>query len=154
MNAVDLLPVDLIPYLPNALTGYPTRAVATADANLTLGISLGVSLLAFFYGFKVKGFGGFFKEVATHPFGIYLLPVNVVFRLVEEFAKILSLGLRLYGNLFAGELIFILIALLPPLTQWMFALPWAIFHILVITVQAYVFMVLSIVYLSMAQEHH
>lgn len=154
MNCMDLVPVDLLPYFPNKFADLPTRVVATADPNLTLGLSLSVSILAFFYNFSAKGVLGFLKEVTTHPFGIYLLPVNVVFRLVEELAKILSLGLRLYGNLFAGELIFILIALLPWFLQWTLGLPWAIFHILVITIQAFVFMVLTIVYLSMAQEHH
>jgi F-type H+-transporting ATPase subunit a len=98
---------------------------------------------------------GFIKDVCTHPFGAKLMPVNVVLRIVEELAKPTSLSMRLFGNLYAGELIFILIAgLLPWYAQWPMGMVWSVFHILVITLQAFIFMMLSIVYISMAHESH
>ena len=100
------------------------------------------------------GFGGFTKEILTVPFGPWLFPVNLTLRLVDEIAKPLSLALRLFGNLYAGELIFILIALLPWWSPWLLGGAWAIFHILIITLQAFIFMMLTIVYLSMAHESH
>ena len=102
----------------------------------------------------MKGFVGFGKEFLTHPFGIWLFPINILLKLVEELAKPVSLALRLFGNLFAAELIFLLIALLPWWAQWGLSLPWAIYHILVIPLQAFIFMVLTIVYLSLACEEH
>ena len=103
---------------------------------------------------RAKGFLGFMKNLMAHPFPIYLFPVNLVLRLVEELAKPISLSLRLFGNLYAGELIFILIALMPPYVQWTLGGIWALFHVLVITLQAFIFMMLTIVYLSIAQEDH
>jgi F-type H+-transporting ATPase subunit a len=154
MNFMDLLPVDLIPMLSNFLGSPYFRVVPTADPNLTLGMSISVFFLLLFYGLKIKGLGGFFKEVSCKPFGPALFPINILFRVVEDLAKPISLGLRLFGNLYAGELIFILIALMPWWAQWGLGLPWAIFHILVIIIQAFVFMILTIVYLSLASEEH
>ncbi len=154
MNFMDLIPVDLLPWLAGH-AGVPyLKVVPTTDPNVTLGMSLGVFLLVLFYSIKIKGFSGFGAEFMTHPFGWKLFPVNFILKFVEEIAKPVSLGLRLFGNLYAGELIFILIALLPMYVQWMLGGPWAIFHILVITLQAFIFMMLTIVYLSMAHEHH
>jgi F-type H+-transporting ATPase subunit a len=152
-NLMDLLPVDLLPAIAGML-GIPYwKTVPSTDVNATFALSLSVMFLVFFYSFKVKGVGGYTKEILTHPFGIWLFPFNVLLWIVETAAKPISLALRLFGNLYAGELIFILIALLPWWLQWTLGLPWAIFHILVITLQAFIFMVLTIVYLSMAHEH-
>lgn len=154
MNAVDLLPLDLIPRL-TGLLGLPYfRAVPTADPNATFGMSLAVFILIIFYNFKVKGPVGLGKEVFTAPFGAKLFPVNIFFRVLEECIRPVSLSLRLFGNLFAGELIFILIALLPWWIQWTVGSLWAIFHILIILIQAFIFMMLTIIYLSMAHESH
>lgn len=153
MNCMDLLPVDLLPNIAMSL-GIPyLRVVPTADVNLTFGISLSVFFLVIYYSFKAKG-TGFFKEMLVVPFGPLLFPVNLTLRLVEEIAKPLSLSLRLFGNLYAGELIFILIALLPWWSQWLLGGMWAVFHILIITLQAFIFMMLTIVYLSLAHESH
>ncbi len=154
MNCMDLVPVDLIPWGLFHLDVPYSRVVPTTDPGLTFAMSLTVFFMVIFYSFKIKGVGGFTKEILTKPFGVWLAPVNVVFRIVEEFAKVLSLSLRLFGNIFAGELIFILIALLPWYTQQVPGLIWSIFHILVIWIQAYVFTVLTVVYLSMAHEAH
>ncbi len=154
MNFMDLLPVDLIPGLGHVLGVHYFKAVPTTDPNLTFGMSISVFFLVLFYGVKIKGWQGYFKEVMCHPFGPYFFPFNFVFRLVEELAKPLSLGLRLFGNLYAGELIFILIALIDWKYQWLLGVPWAIFHILIITLQAFIFMMLTIVYLSLASEEH
>ncbi len=154
MNLIDLLPVDLIPNSIE-LMGLPAfRAVATADPNATFGMSIAVFVLMFFYTFKMKGIRGFLKETFTHPFGIYLFPINILQRCIEDGVKPISLSLRLFGNLFAGELIFILIGLMPWWLQWIPGGLWALLHILIILVQAFVFMMLTIVYLSMAHESH
>jgi F-type H+-transporting ATPase subunit a len=116
-------------------------------------MSLSVFVVMIVMGFKVKGFGGFMHEVFTVPFGAKMAPVNLLFRLIEDIAKPISLSLRLFGNMYAGEMVFILIALLG-IWQGFLALPWAIFHILIITLQAFVFMMLTIVYISMAHESH
>jgi F-type H+-transporting ATPase subunit a len=154
MNFVDLIPVDLIPRAAEMAGLSHFRAVPTADINITLGMSLTVFFLMIIYNFKGKGALGFGKEILTQPFGVWLMPLNVLFRLLEDCVKPISLSLRLYGNLFAGELIFILIALLPWWIQWPFGGVWAIFHILIITIQAFIFMMLTIVYLSMAYHRH
>lgn len=154
MNFMDLLPVDLLPWVANHAGVHYLRVVPTADLNVTLGMSLTVFVLILYYNFKGKGAGGFAKELAFEPFGPKLVPVNLLLKLVEELAKPISLALRLFGNLYAGELIFILIALLPWWIQFTLSLPWALFHILIIILQAFVFMMLTIVYLSMAVEHH
>ncbi len=117
-------------------------------------MSISIFLLIIVYNLSAKGVKGVFIEVFCKPFGPFLFIANFFLKVIEELAKPISLGLRLYGNLYAGELIFILISLLPWFMQWILGGPWAIFHILVITIQAFVFMVLSIVYLSLAEEAH
>ncbi|MBY0380236.1 MAG: F0F1 ATP synthase subunit A [Burkholderiales bacterium] len=156
MNLMDLLPVDLI-NIANTLIGDPQakwRIVPSADVNATFAMSISVLILIIFYSIKSKGFGGWIKELFSTPFGLAFAPINFIFQMVELVAKPISLALRLFGNMYAGELIFILIALLPWGVQWLLGVPWAIFHILIITLQAYVFMVLTIVYLSLATEAH
>ncbi len=152
MNFMDLIPVDLLPLVAGWGGVHNLRVVPTTDLNLTFAMSITVFLLMIFYSIKIKGAVGFAKELLFHPFGKWMLPVNLLLKVVEEFAKPISLALRLFGNLYAGELIFILIALLPWWAQFTLGLPWAIFHILVITLQAFIFMMLTIVYLSMAHE--
>ena len=154
MNLMDLIPVDLIPQAASLVGVEHFRAVPTADLNTTIAMALTVFILILVYNFKGKGPKGFAKEVLTKPFGPKLMPLNVVFRLLEDGVKPVSLSLRLYGNLFAGELIFILIALLPWWAQWPLGGVWAIFHILIIVIQAFIFMMLTIVYLSMAYHEH
>lgn len=151
-NAMDLLPVDLLPMVAGWFGVPYLRVVPSTDLNATFGLSLTVLLLIVFYSLKIKGPGGYAKEFLTHPFGPYLFPANLLLNVVELVAKPLSLALRLFGNLYAGEMIFILIALLPWWTQPLLSWPWAVFHILIITLQAFIFMVLTIVYLSMAHE--
>ncbi len=156
MNLMDLVPVDLLPFIAT-LEGIPyLRVVVSADLNGTFGLSIPVFFLIFFYAIRYKGFWGFLRDLLTHPFGPWFIPFNLLLRIVEELARPVSLALRLFGNLYAGELIFILIALLPFWGQFFLGLPWAVFHILVITLQAFIFMVLTIVYLSLAsatEEH-
>lgn len=154
MNAMDFLPVDLLPSAAGAFGFHYLRAVPTTDLNLTFSLSLSVFFLVVYYSFKVKGFRGFGKEIFCVPFGPWLFPANVMLRLVDELARPLSLALRLFGNMYAGELLFILIALLPWWAQWSLGFPWAVFHILIVVLQAFIFMMLSIVYLSMAHESH
>lgn len=153
-NAMDLLPIDLLSSIAGAV-GIPyLRTVPSTDLNSTFGMSISVLLLVYYYGIKVKGLKGFTMEALTHPFGKWLMPFNLLLRIVEDLAKPISLGLRLFGNMYAGELIFILIALLPWWIQFTLGWPWAVFHLLIITLQAFIFMVLTIVYLSMAHEDH
>jgi F-type H+-transporting ATPase subunit a len=153
MNAMDLIPVDFLP-LGAAAVGVPYfKAVPTTDPNLTFAMSITVFCIMIWMNLKVKGVGGFLHEVFAAPFGIKLAPVNLLFRVVEEIARPISLSLRLFGNMYAGEMVFILIALLG-IWQLPLALPWALFHILIITLQAFVFMMLTIVYMSMAAESH
>lgn len=155
-NLMDLLPVDLISWV-NHMIGNPEahwRVVPSADVNATFAMSLSVLILIIGYSIKAKGFGGWMKELFSAPFGPKLGPINFIFQLIELVSKPISLALRLFGNMYAGELIFILIALLPWGAQWILGGPWAIFHILIITLQAFVFMVLTIVYLSLAVEDH
>ena len=177
MNFMDLVPVDLLPALGTAAGVEYMKVVPTTDLNITFGMSITVFLLMIFYSIKIKGVGGFARELFLHPFGKWMLPFNFLLKLVEELAKPVSLALRLFGNLYAGELIFILIALFTlsagghslgetvlnlasPSTiayffiQVILGLAWAIFHILIITLQAFIFMMLTIVYLSMAHEEH
>jgi F-type H+-transporting ATPase subunit a len=153
-NAMDMLPVDLLPMIGHVMGMEYMRVVPSTDLNSTFALSLSVFFLIFFYSIKVKGLFGFIKEMTCTPFGPWFMPFNLMLKLVEEFAKPISLALRLFGNLYAGELVFILIALLPPVLQPLLGFPWAIFHILVITLQAFIFMVLTIVYLSLAHEDH
>ena len=154
MNFMDLFPVDLLPGLASLMGIDYLRVVPSTDLNATFAMSISVFILIIFYSIKVKGIIGFGKELLFTPFGPWMMPFNLLLKLVEELAKPISLGLRLFGNLYAGELIFILIALLPWYIQPMLSLPWAIFHILIITLQAFIFMVLTIVYLSLAHEDH
>jgi F-type H+-transporting ATPase subunit a len=156
INALDVLPVDLLPLVASWFGVTHLKIVATTDLNATFAMSISVFLLIYFYSFKVKGFKGFSKEILFSPFGKFplLIPVNILFRIVEDIAKPISLALRLFGNMYAGEMVFILIALLPWYLQWMLGAPWAIFHLLIITLQAFVFMMLTVVYLSMAHESH
>jgi F-type H+-transporting ATPase subunit a len=156
MNFMDLFPVDLINFI-NHKSGNGEahwRLVPSADINATFAMSISVLFLIVGYGIKAKGLLGWLKELISAPFGIKLAPINFIFQMVELFAKPISLALRLFGNMYAGELIFILIALLPWGSQWLLGAPWAIFHILIITLQSFVFMVLTIVYLSLATEAH
>ncbi len=153
-NLMDLVPVDLLPAVATWFGIKYLRVVPSTDLNSTFALSLSVFGLIIFYSIKIKGWAGFAKELAYQPFGPKLLPVNLVLKLVEEIAKPVSLALRLFGNLYAGELIFILIALLPWWLQFLLGWPWAVFHLLIITLQAFIFMVLTIVYLSMAHEDH
>ena len=149
MNLMDLLPVDLLPYAASMVGIHYLKVVPTTDLNLTLALSLSIFLLTIYYNIKVKGFH-LLQEMFCSPFGIWFFPFNLLLRIVDELAKPVSLGLRLFGNLYAGELIFILIALLPWWTQWPLGWVWAVFHILIITLQAFIFMMLSIVYIAQA----
>jgi len=154
MNGMDLLPVDLLPMAAHFMGIDYLRVVPTADPNTTLGMSLSVFLLIIWFNFASKGVVGVIKDITCKPFGIWFIPINIFLKLIEECAKPISLGLRLFGNLYAGELIFILIALLPWWTQWPLGVAWSIFHILIIAIQAFVFMMLTIVYLTLAEESH
>ena len=154
MNFMDLLPVDLVPRLFSFAGVDHFKSVPTTDPMLTFALSIVVFGLILFYNVKSKGFAGWGKEILSRPFGWWLLPVNVVFRVIDDCVKPLSLSLRLFGNLFAGELIFILLAIMPWWVQWVPGSIWAIFHILIIAIQAFIFMMLTIVYLNMAQEAH
>ena len=154
MNLMDLVPVDFLPQLFHLAGIQYMKVVPTTDINITFGMSLSVLFLIIYYSIKVKGVGGFAGELTLKPFGKWMLPFNLILEGVGLIAKPISLSLRLFGNLYAGELIFILIALMPFWAQWMLSVPWAIFHILVITLQAFIFMMLTIVYLSMAHEDH
>ncbi|WP_163577982.1 F0F1 ATP synthase subunit A [Halomonas faecis] len=155
MNTLKIIPVDYFPQLFSRLGVEYMKIVPTTDPNATLGMALGVFCLIIYYSIKVKGAGGFAKELSLTPFNHWaLIPFNLVLEIIGLLVKPLGLGLRLFGNMFAGEVIFILIALLPFWAIWLLDVPWAIFHILVVTLQAFIFTVLSIVYLSAAHEHH
>lgn len=167
MNFMDLIPVDLLPHLGVLMGIEYMRVVPSTDLNITLGMSISVFALVIFYSIKIKGGIGFLKEITLQPFGPWMMPFNILLKVVEELAKPISLGLRLFGNLYAGELIFMLIALFTLstglaslagagafVTQFILGLGWAIFHLLIITLQAFIFMMLTIVYLTMAHEHH
>lgn len=157
MNAMDLVPVDWIPLLAQTAMGDSHayfRAVPTTDLNITLGFALSVFCLIIFYSIKIKGLGGFAREFTMNPFPKwYLAPFNLLLELPGFLAKPLSLALRLYGNFFAGETIFLVIALLG-FYQLPLHFAWAVFHILVVTLQAYLFMMLTIVYLDQAHTDH
>ena len=150
MNTMDLIPVDWLPWLAGKMGVHYLKVVPTTDPNATMGMALTVFAITLYYSFKIKGAGGFAAELAFHPFPKYLFPVNLLLEGVSLIAKPISLGLRLFGNMYAGEMIFILIALLPWYIQWTLSVPWAIFHILIVTLQAFIFMVLTIVYMDMA----
>jgi len=161
MNFMDLIAVDFFPQLAH-LMGIPyLKAVPTTDPNATFGMAFGVFFLILYYSIKIKGVGGFAGELAFQPFGKLGAPINLLLEGVNLIAKPISLSLRLFGNMYAGEMIFILIAIMYG-AGWMLGvfggllqIGWAIFHILIITLQAFIFMTLTIVYLDMAhQEHH
>ena len=159
MNLMDLVPVDWIPYFAEHVLHIPfMKVVPSTDPNITLGLALGVFLLVLFYSVVKKGPWGFFSELAFHPFPWFMAPVNLILEGVGLLAKPVSLGLRLFGNLYAGEMIFILIGImfsaglvLGSLAGFL-QLGWALFHVLVITLQAFIFMVLSVVYLNQAHD--
>ncbi|HQQ69919.1 MAG TPA: F0F1 ATP synthase subunit A [Alicycliphilus sp.] len=177
MNAMDMLPVDLLPVLWQGATGDHhayLRVVPTADLSTTLGLSTAVLLLCFYYSIKIKGLGGWIHELFTAPFGTSKNPlfaailgvVNFAMQIIEYLAKTVSHGMRLFGNMYAGELVFMLIALmggaaamslsgvLLPLGHIIAGSIWAIFHILIITLQAFVFMMLALIYLGQAHDAH
>lgn len=154
MNLMDLVPVDWVPYAFQQMGVEYMKIVPTTDVNATLGMAFAVFGLIIYYSIKAKGLGGFFGELAFQPLGKWMLPFNLFLEIVGLLAKPISLALRLFGNMYAGEMIFILIALMPFWAQWLLSVPWAIFHILVITLQAFIFMVLTIVYLAMSHDHH
>ncbi|WWO97130.1 MAG: F0F1 ATP synthase subunit A [Candidatus Dasytiphilus stammeri] len=157
MNAMDLLPIDFLPYLGHHLFNLSSlRVVPSADVNITLSMALGVFILIIYYSLRLKGLKGFSREMTLHPFNnIFFMPINLILESINLLSKPISLSLRLFGNIYAGEIIFILItALLPWWLQWLLTVPWAILHILIIILQAFIFMVLTIVYLAMASENH
>ena len=177
MNAMDMLPVDAIPHLWHSAgpaLGYPDymRVVPTADLSTTLGLSVSVLVICLFYSVKIKGIGGWSHELVAAPFGdkVFLYPINFLMQLIEFAAKTVSHGMRLFGNMFAGELIFMLIALMGGAWAWQFnplaggfwlgighviaGTVWSIFHILVITLQAFIFMMLTLIYVGQAHDSH
>jgi F-type H+-transporting ATPase subunit a len=161
MNLMDLMPIDWIPGVAT-MVGLPyMKVVASTDPNATFGMSLTVFALVLYYSVKMKGVGGFLGELTLQPFGKWGMPANLLLEGVNLIAKPVSLALRLFGNMYAGEMIFILIAIMfsggavLALTGGVLQWAWAVFHILIITLQAFIFMTLTIVYLDMAhQEHH
>ena len=178
LNAMDLLPVDLLPFIWEKIYGAAghdphhayMRSVPTADLSVTMGLSLSVLLICIYYNIKIKGAGGWLHELFTAPFGAHplLWPFNFAMQMIEFVAKTVSHGMRLFGNMYAGELIFLLIALMGGAfasvglgTGIALAIGhiiagsfWAIFHILIITLQAFVFMMLTLVYLGQAHDAH
>ena len=162
MNAMDFLPADLVGLITHNISDHGFRYVPTADVNTTFALSISVLLLTLFFAISVKGLGGWLHELFCAPFGSHplLWPANFLFQMVEYVSKTLSHSLRLFGNMYAGEILFLLL--------WMWAatgvagivfgsflgLLWAIFHILIVLLQAYIFMMLTVVYISMAHEHH
>ena len=175
-NAMDILPVDLLPAIAHGVGFEHLKVVPSTDLNVTFALSLSVFVLIIYYSIKMKGLGGFLAEFTLQPFSaknpvvkILLVPANLILEIVPFLARPISLSLRLYGNLFAGEMIFLLLAVLSlqgaiqlesasgwffVVVQFVLALVWAIFHLLIITLQAFIFMVLTVVYLAMAHEHH
>jgi F-type H+-transporting ATPase subunit a len=176
LNAMDLLPVDLLPWIWEKIYGAAghdpshayLRVVPTADLSVTMGLSVSVLLLCLFYNIKIKGMGGWFHELVTAPFGAHplLWPFNFIFQMIEFVAKTVSHGMRLFGNMYAGELIFLLIAMMGgawslsatgvtlALGHIVAGWVWAVFHLIIITLQAFVFMMLALVYLGQAHDTH
>jgi F-type H+-transporting ATPase subunit a len=171
MNSMDFLPVDLIPTIWQKITGHEhafMRVVPTADLSVTMGLSLSVLIICLYYNVKIKGFGGWVHELFSAPFGdkVILYPVNFLMQMIEFVAKTVSHGMRLFGNMYAGELIFLLIALMGG--AWSLSATgiglfighiiagtvWSIFHILIVALQAFVFMMLTLVYLGQAHDAH
>lgn len=153
-NLMDLVPVDWIPELAKAMGIHYMKVVPTTDVNATAGMALGVFILILYYSIREKGIGGFAAELSLQPLPPWALPFNLFLELVGLIAKPVSLALRLFGNMYAGEMVFIIISLLPFYLQWTLSVPWALFHILIITLQAFIFMILTVVYLAMAYDHH
>jgi len=175
-NAMDVLPVDLLPAIAHGVGIEHLKVVPSTDVNVTFALSLSVFVLIIYYSIREKGLGGFIAEFTLQPFAaknpvvkVLLIPVNFILEVIPFLARPISLSLRLYGNLFAGEMIFLLLAVLSLqgfhqlehasgwaflVIQFVLAFAWAVFHLLVITLQAFIFMVLTVVYLSMAHEHH
>lgn len=172
-NVMDLLPVDLVPWITALITGTTymagspaIRVVPSTDVNMTIALALTVFVMVYIFSLVYKGPKKFVAEVLFHPFGKWMLPVNLLFRIIEDFSRPVSLSLRLYGNMYAGELLFILLALtIPPLRSldWgnltvliypILDMAWAIFHILIVILQAFIFMTLTLVYLALASEEH
>ena len=173
MNLTDLLPVDLVPWIANGFQSSTVygpihyfKVLPVADVNAPMGMALGIAILIHYYSIKKKGLGGFLGELTLQPLGKWAMPFNMLIEIPGFYAKQIALGLRLYGNLFAGEMIFILIALffgalfdsLYGFALGVFgillSLGWAIFHVLIIALQAYVFMILTVVFLNQAHETH
>jgi F-type H+-transporting ATPase subunit a len=164
MNLMDLIPVDWLPLVAGKIGVPYLKVVPTTDVNITFGMSIAVFFLIIFYTVKTKGIGGFVAELTLHPIapptkgiGLIAAPLIIAFNFILEsvslLAKPLSLSLRLFGNMFAGELIFILIALLG-IWQLPLHFAWAVFHVLIVTLQAFIFMMLTVVYLTLASEEH
>jgi F-type H+-transporting ATPase subunit a len=177
MNAMDMIPVDLLPsiwHTAGPAMGFKDyhRVVPTADLSTTLGLSVSVLLVCLVYNVKIKGAGGWAHELVAAPFGdkVFLYPINFLMQMIEFLAKTVSHGMRLFGNMFAGELVFMLIALMGGVWAWQFnpltggfwlgvghviaGTVWSIFHILVITLQAFIFMMLTLIYVGQAHDHH
>ncbi len=176
MNAIDLIPVEWFPWIAHNLFNIEyLRPLPTADVNGTIGLSFGVLLLMLYYGVKIKGFGGWLHELVCAPFGTSKNPVfalllgiaNLGINLIEYVAKMVSLGMRLFGNMYAGELLFFLIALMGGFWAWrldssillavghvLAGLAWWLFHVLIVTLQAFIFMMLTLVYIGQAHEGH
>jgi F-type H+-transporting ATPase subunit a len=168
MNSMDFLPVDLLPWIGQKLGIEHLRVVPTADLSVTLAMSITVLLTCLFYNVKIKGAGGWLHELVSAPFGdkIFLYPVNFLFQIIEFVAKTVSHGMRLFGNMYAGELIFMLIALMGAalaanatgvvlfLGHIVAGTVWSIFHLLIVWLQAFVFMMLTLVYVGQAHDHH
>jgi len=160
MNAMDFLPVDIIAKGTHRISEHGFRIVPTADVNTTFALALTVWVLMIAFSIQAKGLGGWLHEIFFSPFGKWMLPANFLFNMIEYISKPLSHSLRLYGNMYAGELIFLLLWLLAAAgigwagLSFILAWGWAIFHILIVVLQAYIFMMLTIVYFSMAHEHH
>ena len=169
LNAMDLLPVDLLPYIGEHVFGLEhLRVVPTADLSITMGLSLGVLVVCLIYNVKIKGMGGWAHELIAAPFGDkwFLYPINFAMQIIEFVAKTVSHGMRLFGNMYAGELIFMLIALMGGAFALSFTgiglfighivagTVWAIFHLLIVWLQAFVFMMLTLVYLGQAHDSH
>ena len=167
MNSMDFLPVDLLPKAGEAMGLHYMRVVPTADLSVTMGLSVAVLLICLYYNVKIKGFGGWVHELFAAPFGdkVFLYPINFLMQMIEFVAKTVSHGMRLFGNMYAGELIFMLIALMGGAFFTAVGLPlaighiiagsaWAIFHILIVVLQAFVFMMLTLVYVGQAHDAH
>jgi F-type H+-transporting ATPase subunit a len=168
-NFMDLVPVDLLPTVARGAGVEHLKVVPSTDVNVTFGLSLTVLALIIYYNIKMKGGGGYLKSLLLHPFGPWLMPFNLLLGIVETIAKPISLSLRLFGNLYAGEMIFLLIALFTlshsfgglatvggwfgVVVQILLGILWAGFHLLIITLQAFIFAMLTIVYLAQASEH-